>query len=434
MLHFYFSIRRSLLVILLAVTIFLGMAITHPASAAVTNMPSGVIDLNGYMWSSTIGWISLNCKTGGLGGSDVCDDSDYKVTISSIGNLSGFAWSSNIGWIRFGGLNATTFPTTGGVAAVNAQVAGNYSTDATLTLAFDGWARACAGITPNTETCPSIGTNSKAGGWDGWIALRGTNFQLRFQSDGTMFVDNEAGTTNKDGFFWGSTNVGWIAADAGMTWSQVSATLIGDNGCIIPLNGNKCNVTLTWQFSPSSGVNVVVDPNLYKESPVSGIISSSLGSTISQSLYYNTPTVYRVRSGTTNLGSPKRVVANCDLDNDNTWSTTTLKCVLDPTIPPMVTLTTKRSVIRSGSTADLDWSFSGGTTKNGDCVLTGPTITANYIKTYPSTVPVDAPKNSGTLTTGSLTSFSNFNLTCTNAAGKASASVTIEIIPTVTEI
>ena len=49
--------------------------------------------LDGWAWSSNVGWNSASSSDSGAGGGP------YGVTVDSSGNLSGYMWSSNIGWI-----------------------------------------------------------------------------------------------------------------------------------------------------------------------------------------------------------------------------------------------------------------------------------------------------------------------------------------------
>jgi hypothetical protein len=163
-----------------------------------------VIKLDGYAWSATMGWISMNCDQTEVGGISTCADSayagtkvNYHVEIETNGLMSGHAWSSNAGWIKFGGLSGFPPPADAdGVADVSAKAVGTYPN-----LALTGWARACAGAT-NPATC-SGGLNINAGGWDGWIALAGTGYDI-------TFVNGEA-ENSATSYAWGGPNtMGWI--------------------------------------------------------------------------------------------------------------------------------------------------------------------------------------------------------------------------------
>lgn len=129
--------------------------------------------LDGYAWSSNIGWISFATSTNG----------NNLATIDSSGNISGFAWSPNIGWVKFGGLSS--FPTGGGTVASNAIY------DNTTKL-ITGWARACAGTI--SGNCTSM--TSRSDGWDGWISLFGTGYGVNLNSSPS--------------YAWGGDVVGWV--------------------------------------------------------------------------------------------------------------------------------------------------------------------------------------------------------------------------------
>ena len=63
-------------------------------------------NVNGWAWSSNIGWIKLNCDTN-------CAPSDFGVKIEKEGdyalNLSGDAWSPRVGWISFNETGAPNY-------------------------------------------------------------------------------------------------------------------------------------------------------------------------------------------------------------------------------------------------------------------------------------------------------------------------------------
>lgn len=419
------SVKHTLATLIVCIGVLLSTS--QITSAAVTGIP-GQIELDGYMWSSTIGWISLNCKTGGTGAINICgsgiNQSDYRVVIGTNGLVTGYAWSSNIGWIRFGGLSQ--FPLDAGnpeeSPGVNrARLMGVYSkTNPDLT--FAGWARACAGTAAGD--CSTM--TSRIDGWNGWISLKGDNYQLRFNANGTMYTTNTSGKTAKDGFFWGSSVVGWIGADDSMNWSSNSGVLtctLADlsNSCVctIATGQSTCPVTLSWVFSP----NNIANPNVYRTTSPAAIVASTVTGSTPIQVTNATSLSYRARTGTTNLTNAnvsKTLSAACGANN--IWSNG--KCIFDPTAQPVVTLVAARTVVRAGDSVTLDWTI-GGVPNNTSCVLKGPTVPANYIKDQLSTA--------GSFDTGSLTSFSNFTLSCKNGAFTASTNVSVEIIPTVSE-
>ena len=65
---------------------------------------SGVANVTGFAWSSTFGWISMNCNNPGK--FNTCASANYGVNINQTSesnpyNFSGHAWSPNAGWISF---------------------------------------------------------------------------------------------------------------------------------------------------------------------------------------------------------------------------------------------------------------------------------------------------------------------------------------------
>ncbi len=136
-------------------------------------------NLSGYAWSSTIGWVSMNCTTGGS-----CGTSNYGVSVDGNGLMSGYAWSSNAGWVSFNNSDLTGCPT----APCEARF------DKTTGFAT-GWARALAGAGADYET----------GGWGGWLHLAGTGHQVK------------AVGCSWEGYAWGggsteeTATVGWLS-------------------------------------------------------------------------------------------------------------------------------------------------------------------------------------------------------------------------------
>ncbi len=133
------------------------------------NAPNG--DLSGYMWSDNIGWLSFNCKTGGPNGEDICLKSDYRVVAKNTGVLDGYAWSDSLGWISFKAIDMTT---------------GCPVSDCTPKL----------GITPGSFNSGFARVLSVVGGggagFDGYISLASTTFNF----DPATFVLQDIKTDN----------------------------------------------------------------------------------------------------------------------------------------------------------------------------------------------------------------------------------------------
>ena len=207
---------------------FAGLSLSPSSAQADVAGANG--NVSGYIWSSTIGWISLNCHQGGPTGASVCATSPYSVNIipdtsTGTGLFDGYAWSSNIGWISFRAAD---------VSACGAQASVNTTTGGTVT----GWARALSGN--------PAATASTGGGWDGCISLSGTS-----PSYGVSY--NPALTTNNlTGYSWGSTNVGWIdwsGATATLSTTAPLVTLLVNGSSTAALDTSGGAVALTWTTS-----------------------------------------------------------------------------------------------------------------------------------------------------------------------------------------
>lgn len=131
-------------------------------------LAAATYDIEGYAWSSNIGWISFSCTDAGT-----CGTSNYGVELNwGSGAITGYAWSSNIGWIDFDPVGP--YP-----EAPNYSVQMNMSNNE-----VSGWARAL----------------SYGGGWDGWIKMRDGSYGVYMDARG-YFHD----------WAWGSDIIGWTS-------------------------------------------------------------------------------------------------------------------------------------------------------------------------------------------------------------------------------
>jgi len=137
-------------------------------------------EITGYLWSDTIGWISLNCSNHGT-----CGTSDYKLSVDAYGAVSGYAWSENIGWVTAESASLAGCPT----APCTARFESSELT---------GWLKAVSG------------GSAESGGWDGFISLSGTS--------PAYGISNSGGTLS--GYAWGDTVVGWLQSYAATTYVE----------------------------------------------------------------------------------------------------------------------------------------------------------------------------------------------------------------------
>ncbi len=406
------------------------------------------IELDGYAWSSNIGWISLNCKSGGNDGADagtaaddVCATSGYQVVINPDKTITGYAWSSNIGWVRFGGLSG--FPNGSGNVQANAAVTGTYPD-----FIFEGWARACAGTASGANACDNMANNPDSGNWDGWISLKGTNHQLRMV-DGVLITHNASprpvsGSTDRDGFAWGSTVVGWVdmftRAAATVTRSDISVVafqqsgtpskveIVNDVGFIATITGVPVGVSVDYRlFSGTVSIN-----GTYTQGGSSGAFNPILEL---DGMPYGTGTIAQLEI---DLPQPGDIVES-DGDNSNgneeiVGNTRVSPAFdLDP-VPPVITLVSQQTnrdsiTVRQGETVQLDWSVSAPYDVN--CTAQG-NVAGNPSVTHVGTG-VLTP-TIGSFSTKALTSRSEIRIDCTSVAGTVTRSVMIDMIPNVQEI
>lgn len=105
----------------------------------VRTLGSASDNLGGWVWSDTIGWISLNCLNDGT-----CGTSAYGVNADTgTGVLSGYAWSDNVGWVSFNSADLSGCPS----GTCSARLSGN---------ALQGWARALAPVASGGGSSSSL--------------------------------------------------------------------------------------------------------------------------------------------------------------------------------------------------------------------------------------------------------------------------------------
>ena len=149
------------------------MLIASPAKAGSEH------NVSGYAWSENIGWISFNNTTGG-------GSTNYGVNLdTTTGKFSGYAWSENIGWISFNSGDLSCCPS----GACEAKLDLN-------TYEVSGWARALSPV-----------GNSNAGGWNGWMHLRGASYGVSIDKNTGEFHDWAWGGGDNDK----KAVIGWIS-------------------------------------------------------------------------------------------------------------------------------------------------------------------------------------------------------------------------------
>jgi hypothetical protein len=166
----------------------------------------------GWLWSGTIGWISMNCTN-----TSTCATVDYGVTLTDVegmfgwADMTGWAWSETLGWICFGTTCTGTTPE--GIASY-AQFRDDFSGKQDQLW---GWAKV------------------DALGDDGWISLNCENMSECATSNYYVGLDNDTGRFDtpafNDNWAWSMTNdvtgAGWVDfSRAETSWTISSLGMI----------------------------------------------------------------------------------------------------------------------------------------------------------------------------------------------------------------
>ncbi len=208
--------------------------------------------LHGWLWSSNIGWISLNCDHTNDGTNPAyteCGSSgnppQYQVTLNPFsGAFSGYAWNGNgpgaragIGWIRFD---------PPGPYPENPQIPATLKQLASGRFQVQGWARACA---PAQDPVACSGyanpVSQNTGGWDGWIKLSGSTTDCPALKD---YSPNPPGKPYEtcltadgkklEGWAWGGDTIGWIEFDPSL--NSVAVPVGSSHICEVRPGSTKC--------------------------------------------------------------------------------------------------------------------------------------------------------------------------------------------------
>lgn len=321
---------------------FVGMILTLPYQASATGLSNNA-SLSGWIWSSTIGWISMSCdNTTSCAGSP--GGIDYGVEITPTGDLAGYAWSSNIGWIRFDGLSQ--FPAGLSTVAASARTTGSYPN-----LTLDGWARACSGTV--SGTCATM--DSRTDGWDGWIALSGQSDNG--SSYGVTF-DAEGATANS--YSWGNEVIGWISwsgtADDGTPYGAVFTDI--DISAFSASPGTLDNTTGIYDsISMLTAVTGIPDGETVNyEITVDGVPTTITGTVSSDGTFSSViPAVpFTAETATIAVDTPfPGVVEELDEINERTVNLN----LATPTAQMVLEVVDDTDVIQIGDSIEFDWSI-----------------------------------------------------------------------------
>lgn len=212
-------------------------------------------NVHGYAWTgariaaagaadSGFGWISMNCKEGGPGGTNTCGTSVYGVSYdTATGYLSGHAWNgtdtngdgvadSGLGWISFVASDVSGCPIPDPTHGCQGHIDAG-------TGAVTGWMR--------VVSVPKTGVTFTNGGWNGWIRL--SDGLLSNPCGGCLHQTPDSGGTKGVTYVALSTQAAKLV---GYAWGGTIATP--------PIEGTS---EIGWvNFSPRfGGVTIDLDPS-----------------------------------------------------------------------------------------------------------------------------------------------------------------------------
>jgi hypothetical protein len=335
---------------------------------------TGVV--SGWLWSDTIGWVSLNCTN--IAGS--CANASYAVTQNADGTWTGYGWADTVGWLQFGGGCPV-----GAAGNCNAEMDNN---------ALKGWAKFI----------------SAGNGWDGWVSLSSTN-DNDLSTPGVQTSPHTYGAvlsgTTAAGYAWGSDIVGWLVF-SNVTVDTTPVSTISASDCIIAAGASSCTNNVSWTTTGLANGSVTAitrnigTPASFTPSPLTfGSITRTLEGVGPVEFYlYNNAVLLAQDTGT----------ASCA--QGTSWNGTICQAGA-----PSVSLNAAPGTVATGGSSVLSWTSSNVTS----CTASASPANASWTgsKAVNSVYPHES--------TGSLFSTTTFTIVCTGALGSATDSATVTV-------
>ena len=337
--------------------------------------------ISGYLWSDKIGWISTNCEN-----NNTCSASNYKVSFNSgSGLLSGYAWNDMLEWITFDSANLSGCPS--GTCTATMSIA---------TGALTGWARAC--IVFQSGCSGALRASNELGGFDGWISLSGSGYQLSAAFTPSAWPSNPS-TTNT-GYAWGGDLINWIQGHIYQGAPSDFAPVINLSASSTSITSGQ-STTLTWTVSGDA------DGNCPKT-------ATTTSTTWTGDVTCNGSMVVSPNATTT-----------YEMSASNTISTRsrTVKVIVLPATPSIL-LDVSNTRPTAGSSVTLTWTVSGDTDGTCDTSLIGTAVSGwTATKSCANNTPTTF-----TFTAGAVGASTTFTLSGTNGFGTTSKSITVTVV------
>lgn len=225
------------------------------------------VSLKGYAWGADnspfggIGWINFNNGPTNQGGSNTSNGVTYKVEFDRDDQtLQGYAWSERYGYIKFGG-----FTEGNGKYPNSNACAGGTNSDATCNAKLvsagtgyqmTGYARFC--FVYQSGCSGTLRPASELGGYDGWIAFKGTsnNWGVSYSTTSNTF----------QGYAWagGSGDKSSSQYGSGSGWVKMNPTG-GGISCYLDKTSNPSSDCLDDSDKPIVTLTASPNPAKYNE-------------------------------------------------------------------------------------------------------------------------------------------------------------------------
>jgi len=380
------------------------------------------VDLQGYAWGADntpfggVGWINFNNTTSG---SNTSTGTDYKVTFDRWTKfLTGYAYSERYGYIKFGSFG-NTYPNSNGCnipsdavddGNCNAQISevnGSYY--------LIGYARFC--FVYQSGCSGAVRPDNELGGYDGWIAFKGTNV-------GVTYNTSNGGTFN--GFAWGGgsasksnsnygSGAGWINVSPSGGPGGVKCDTIAPIDCLD--DNNKPIITITTSTNPVKSSDIVVlnwnVSNIYSgcsafkasATPANSAWTNGVASTLPSSSN-------GIKTGGVNVGNLSQTTTfSLSCTGDGNIGNTSLTVEVQ-TFTPIVTITNKSSIATATYGSDIGINYSVSNIPFGCSIAK---IYANGIDTGTSiTVNSTNTTATGSKTISNITQTTEWEFRCTD--------------------
>ena len=187
------------------------------------------VSLDGWIWSDTVGWVSLKSNQ-----NDITGESEYGVKINFEENEVGvyedgtivdnsYGWSDNLGWIDFSPDNISTAP-----SEPKDLIKYNQNT-----REITGWVRAVNGIGSDIGWIKFGGTGAYQDATEYKYEVKRLD-QKDILQGSTLVEDYNKLSCNFDGYAWGSTVIGWLDVSPQFDNTYSSMKFDEDSGCKRP--------------------------------------------------------------------------------------------------------------------------------------------------------------------------------------------------------